>query len=260
MPLISVIIPCYNQGQYLAESIGSALASDYQELEIIVVDDGSTDPETIALLDQLAYSKTRLIRQENRGLAAARNWGIAEAQGTYILPLDADDRIGPQYISQAVAALEADPELGIVYCYAEKFGAADGPVTALPFTHGRMRFSNLIFCSAIFRKSDWELVGGYKPEMLYGCEDWEFWFSLLELGRGVLKLPFAGFYYRIREGSMNSEMDRKKRLAMHRLIVARHPVMFPRWFPLILPVYYAVINSLPYRLLKRSGLPGKELS
>ena len=114
MPLISVIIPCYNQGQYLAESIGSALASDYQELEIIVVDDGSTDPETIALLDQLAYSKTRLIRQENRGLAAARNWGIAEAQGTYILPLDADDRIGPQYISQAVAALAADTELGIV--------------------------------------------------------------------------------------------------------------------------------------------------
>jgi len=127
MPTVSVIIPCFNQGHFLAESIGSVLASDHDDLEIIVVDDGSTDPTTITLLEQLAYPKTRLLRQENRGLAAARNYGITEAHGSYILPLDADDRIGPQYISQAVAALEADQHLGIIYCRAEKFGAEEGP-------------------------------------------------------------------------------------------------------------------------------------
>jgi len=95
MALVSVIIPCYNQGQYLTESIGSVLASDHQKIEIIVVDDGSTDPETCRILGGLDYPKTRLIRRENGGLAAARNSGIAAAQGRYILPLDADDRIGP---------------------------------------------------------------------------------------------------------------------------------------------------------------------
>jgi len=104
MPLVSIIIPCYNQGRYLAESIGSVLASDFTELEIIVVDDGSTEPETRRILDMLEYPKTRLIRRANGGLAAARNSGIAEAQGRYILPLDADDRIGPEYLGQAVAA------------------------------------------------------------------------------------------------------------------------------------------------------------
>jgi len=127
MPLISIIIPCYNQGEYLAESIASVLASDFTDLEIIVVDDGSTEPETCRILEMLNYPKTRLIRRANGGLAAARNSGIAQAQGRYILALDADDRIGPAYISQAVKALEDDPTLGIVYCLAEKFGGESGP-------------------------------------------------------------------------------------------------------------------------------------
>jgi len=135
MPLVSIIIPCYNQGRYLAESIGSVLASDFTELEIIVVDDGSTEPETRRILDMLEYPKTRLIRRANGGLAAARNSGIAEAQGRYILPLDADDRIGPEYLGQAVAALEADPQLGVVYCRAERFGARVGP-GGWPLPHG----------------------------------------------------------------------------------------------------------------------------
>mgnify|MGYP000965380696 CR=1 FL=1 len=260
MPVVSVVIPCYNQGGYLAESIGSVLASDFEDLEIIVVDDGSTDPETCRILEALDYPKTRLIRQANARLAAARNSGITEANGMYILPLDADDRIGPNYIKQAVAALEADPKLGIVYCRGEKFGDAEGLIQAASFSLSRMRFSNLIFCSALFRKADWEKVGGYKPEMRYGCEDWEFWISLLELGRKVLRLPEVGFGYRIRHESMNALMDSQKRLAMHRLIAALHPALFPWWFSYLLPLYYQIIHSALYRLLKRSGLPGKVLS
>jgi glycosyltransferase involved in cell wall biosynthesis len=260
MPAVSVIIPCYNQGQYLVESIGSVLASDFDDLEIIVVDDGSSAPETCRILECLDYPKTTLIRRENGGLSTARNTGIAAAQGRYILPLDADDRIGPNYIGQSVAALDADPKLGIVYCLGEKFGDAAGAIQAASFSLPRMRFSNLIFCSALFRKEDWAKVGGYKPEMRYGCEDWEFWISLLELGRTVLRLPNTGFWYRIRHESMNALMDRQKRQAMHRLIVTLHPSLFPWWFPLMLPVYYCVINSALYRILKRWGFQGKILS
>lgn len=260
MPSVSVVIPCYNQGPYLAESIGSVLASDFEDLEIIVVDDGSTEPETCRILETLSYPKTILVRRQNGGLSTARNTGIAAAQGQYILPLDADDRIGPNYIRQAAAALETDPKLGIVYCRGGKFGDAEGLIQAASFSLPRMRFSNLIFCSALFRKADWERVGGYKPEMRYGCEDWEFWISLLDLGRNVLRLPDVGFWYRIRHTSMNALMDSQKRLAMHRLIVALHPSLFPWWFPLLLPCYYRIINSVLYRFLKRNGFSGKVLS
>lgn len=260
MSIVSVIIPCYNQGQYLAESIGSVLVSDYDDFEIIVVDDGSTDPETCSILDSLNYPRTTLIRQKNSGPSAARNAGISRAAGRYILPLDADDRIGPRYISQAVISLDSDATVGICYCRGEKFGAEHGPITAASFSLARMRFSNLVFCTAMFRKCDWALAGGYCLDMVYGNEDWEFWCSLIELGRKVVRIPEVSFWYRIKEDSRNSLMNRERQLSMHRLIVARHPGMFPWWFPMVLPVYYAVISSLPYRLMKRYGLPGKLFS
>jgi hypothetical protein len=93
MPEVSVIIPCYNQGQYLHEAIDSVLAQTFTDLEIIVVDDGSTDPATREILDTLNRTNTWLLRRKNGGLAAARNSGISTASGRYILPLDCDDRI-----------------------------------------------------------------------------------------------------------------------------------------------------------------------
>ena len=254
MALVSIIIPCFNQGQYLAESIGSVLASDHHELEVIVVDDGSTDPATIALLDQLDYPQTRLIRQENRGLAGARNRGIAEAQGSYILPLDADDRIAPHYISQAVAALEKDLRLGIVYCRAEKFGAEQGPWQLPPFSRWRMGLGNVIFCSAVFRKADWQQVGGYAPDLRQGWEDWDFWLSLLELGRTVHRLDLVGFYYRKQAVSMATGMRSYLKARLHYRMLDRHRRFFG-WrgtvlAPLLAP-YYLLAGSLPYRWIKR---------
>ncbi|MCI5167028.1 MAG: glycosyltransferase family 2 protein, partial [Candidatus Electrothrix sp. GM3_4] len=118
MPRVSVVIPCYNQGSFIDETIHSVLAQTWQYFEIIVVNDGSTDPFTVNHLQQLNFPKTRVLHTENQGLSSARNNGIREAQGEYILPLDADDRIGPTYLEQAIRLLDADPELGIVYCKA----------------------------------------------------------------------------------------------------------------------------------------------
>jgi len=254
MPLVSIIIPCYNQGQYLAESIGSVLASDFDALEIIVVDDGSTDPATINLLEQLNYPKTKLIRQENRGLAGARNRGIAEAQGVYILPLDADDRIGPSYLSQAVAALEADPNLGIVYCRAEKFGAEQGPWKLAPFSRWRMGLGNIIFCSAVYRRADWDAVGGYDETLRRGWEDWDFWLALLELGRGGQCLPQVGFYYRKNAGSMAAGMTAAEKLELHRRMIVAHGRFFGGWglvLGRLLPIYYRLADSGLYRTIKK---------
>lgn len=253
MPLISVIIPCYNQGRFLAESIGSVLASDFGDLEIIVVDDGSTEPETCRILETLDYPKTRLIRRKNGGLAAARNSGIAEAQGRYILPLDADDRIGPAYIGQAVAALEADPALGIVYCRAEKFGAESGPWRLAPFSRWRMALGNIIFCSAIYRKEDWLTICGYDETLRRGWEDWDFWLSLLELERQVLCLPLTGFFYRKSPSSMAAVMPPELKLALHRRLIEKHPCFFGIRSCLLrplLPVYYHLAASGLYRTIK----------
>ena len=254
MNLVSIIIPCYNQGQYLAESIGSVLASDYQELEIIVVDDGSTDPETLALLERLDYPKTRLIRQENRGLASARNSGIAAANGEYILPLDADDRIGAQYISQAVAALESDSKRGIVYCQVEKFGAEQGAWRLDRFSKWRMGLGNVIFCSALYRRTDWQQVGGYDETLQRGWEDWDFWLSLLELGRSVHCLAMTGFYYRKQSSSMAAGMGHELKARLHYRMLDQHRDFFG-WYgillaPLLLP-YYLLADSGIYRLIKQ---------
>jgi len=120
-PQVSVIIPCYNHGRYLDDAIASVLVQTYQNLEILVIDDGSTEPETIEVLQNYQQPKTRIIRTENQGVAAARNLGIAQAQGTYILPLDADDKIADSYLEKAVTLLESNQQLGIVYCEAEYF-------------------------------------------------------------------------------------------------------------------------------------------
>ena len=120
--LISIIVPCYNQGIYLKETIHSALASSYRPLEILIINDGSTDNSLeLALELEVQHPEVRVLDQANAGVTKARNSGIAAAQGEYILPLDEDDLIAPTYIEQGLAILATRPEVKVVYCQAEKF-------------------------------------------------------------------------------------------------------------------------------------------
>jgi glycosyltransferase involved in cell wall biosynthesis len=202
MPRVSVVIPCFNQGRYLDEAVESVLGQTYADWEVLVVNDGSTEPQTAEILRDYQRPKTRVVHTANQGLPGARNAGIREAAGEYILPLDADDRIGPTYLEQAVRELDADPRLGIVYCEAEYFGGQSGKWEMPPYAFPEILFGNMIFCSAMFRRADWEKVGGYKAAMKHGWEDWELWLSLIELGRGVYRVPETLFYYRRQPGSM----------------------------------------------------------
>jgi glycosyltransferase involved in cell wall biosynthesis len=210
MPKVSVIIPCFNQGAYLDEAIESVLAQTFQDFDILVVDDGSTDAETVNMLKDAAWPKTRVIRTENEGLAAARNTGIREAQGIYILPLDADDKIGKGYLDDAVRILDRHPEIGIVYCEVSHFGVKEGRWDLPEYSLDNILIHNVIFCAALYRKADWETVGGYNVNMVYGWEDWDFWLSLIHIGRKVYRIPKIYFYYRVREGSMVHNMDEEQ--------------------------------------------------
>lgn len=205
MSRISIIIPCYNAGDLLVESIDSALAQTWPDIEVIVVDDGSTDSRTIEVLESLERPRTRIVRQENAGPAAARNRAVECATGEFILPLDADDLFDPSYAAKAMAEMEKNPNVGIVYCDAMKFGAASGIWRLPAYTVREMVIDNVIFCSSLFRKADWATVGGYNERLRHGMEDYEFWIKLIALGRDVAKIDEPLFHYRIQESSRTTK-------------------------------------------------------
>jgi glycosyltransferase involved in cell wall biosynthesis len=207
MPKVSVIIPCYNQGQYLDESVESVLAQTYDDFEIIVVNDGSTDRQTLEILATFTKPKTKVIHTTNQGLAHARNNGIRAASGQYILPLDADDRIGRTYLEKAVTIMEENDNAGIVYAEVEYFGEVRGKWQLPAYSLNEILFGNVVMCSAVFRKADWQDVGGYRS-IVPGWEDYDLWLSIIERGREVVLLPETLFYYRQTSQSMSSPWGR----------------------------------------------------
>lgn len=226
MAKVSVIIPCYNQGHFLEEAVNSVLRQTFSDVEIIIVNDGSTDPVTNEILSDIAWPKTKVILTDNQGLAAARNNGIAKAAGQYILPLDADDVIEPTYIEKAADLLDREPKLGIVYCKARLFGTVDMEWSLQSYSLENILQDNVIFCSAMFRRSDWEAVGGYDTGMVYGWEDYEFWISLIERGRGVYQLPEVLFGYRVAGDSMVRSKEKAQKIAMFKRVYQRHQTFF----------------------------------
>ncbi|WP_370479361.1 glycosyltransferase family 2 protein [Tamlana flava] len=208
MPKISIIVPCFKHAHYLDEALQSVLEQSYRDWECIVVDDGS--PDNTALVAQAWVDKDKrfkYVHQENKMLANARNFGISQAQGEFILPLDADDKIAKDYVALALEAFRENESLKVVYCRAEKFGSESGTWELKPFSLFNLSQENVIFCSALFRKKDWEIVGGYDENMRYGWEDWEFWIALLKKGGQVKRLETVGFYYRTQQNSMVKNMN-----------------------------------------------------
>lgn len=200
---VSIIVPCYNQAQYLDEALQSVLDQTYENWECIVVNDGSCDnTDAIMMIWLKKDTRFKYLRKENGGLSAARNSGIYIADGEFILPLDADDMIAATYLKLAIEAFEADASLKLVYCKAEKFGYKTGVWNLPIFSLENLAKNNVIFCTALFRKEEWELVQGYDEKMIYGWEDWEFWISILKNGGNVKCLDETGFYYRTKPSSM----------------------------------------------------------
>ena len=194
-PLVSVIVPCYNQACYLEEALNSVLNQTYLNWECIIVNDGSPDnTEEVALNWIQKDTRFKYILKENGGLSSARNAGIEKAQGEFILPLDADDKIGEQYTQLAINLFMKDKLLKVVYCNAEKFGIVNEPWQLKSFSLYNLSRNNVIFCSGFFKKSDWAEVKGYDDKMKNGLEDWDFWIEILKNGGKVYKLNYTGFF------------------------------------------------------------------
>lgn len=204
-PRVSVIIPCYNLGAYLSDAVESVLAQTRQDFEIVIVDDGSTDPDTQALLADYRRPNTRVIRIAHAGVSEARNVAIANATGPYLCALDADDRLEPTYLEKAVRALDEDPSITFVSCWARTFGDEAWDWKPDRCDLPALLCEDTVCTAALVRRDAVLAVGGFDTQIpIQGAEDWELWLTLVERGyRGVI-LPEVLFNYRRRPGSLST--------------------------------------------------------
>jgi glycosyltransferase involved in cell wall biosynthesis len=228
---VSIIIPCYNGAKYIGETLQTVLAQTYSNWECIVVDNASTD-RSAELVQKMAAADPRIkyVGLEQKGVSHARNQGIRQSSGTYILPLDADDKIDPTYIEKAVKILEQSKDLKLVYADAVLFDAVNRGWELPDYSYRSLLIENSIYCSALFRKSDFEATAGYNENMVEGFEDWDFWISFLKETDKVYKIPEKLFSYRIRPGSRNNSLDREKQLKLRRQIFENHRATYERYF------------------------------
>jgi hypothetical protein len=209
MPKISVIIPCYNLGLFLDEAVESVLLQSFQDFEIIIVNDGSTDEATNRMLRDYDRPRTKILRTENQGLPSARNNGIRASQGEYVCCLDADDKYYPDFLAKTVGVLDRDSsgEIGFVTTWATVFGEENFVWMTADYNPSRLALANVVHVASLFRKKCWEEAGGYAPNLRAGYEDWNFWLSIVARGYAWSCVKEPLFYYRKRKQSMVASSD-----------------------------------------------------
>lgn len=200
MPLVSIVIPCYNQVEYIAETVNSAILQSYENIEVVLINDGSTDnTASIAKNISAQFGNVKYYEIPNGGVAKARNYGISVAKGEYILLLDSDDIIGEKYIEEAIAIFIKEPSTSLVYCNAKLFGASNANWNLPAYSFKELLRHNVIFISAVFPKQLWQESVGFRSNLRF--EDWDFWLSILDENSKVHKLEPVHFHYRIRVSS-----------------------------------------------------------
>lgn len=205
-PLISVLVTCYNLGTYLEEAVTSVLAQSVRDVEILIVDDGSTDAATVRLLaSPPRWPRTTVHRTANQGLARARNHLLALAAGTYVCALDADDRVHPQYFAKALAAFDDDPGLTFVASGVRMFGAEERIWQHSQCDLPTLLAEDTVMTAALTRRDVVVGLGGYDEQMpAAGDEDWDLWIRIVAAGHRGRILQEVLFDYRRRPGSMGA--------------------------------------------------------
>ncbi len=260
--LVSIIIPCYNHGAYIQDALDSVEKNNPDDYyEIIIINDGSTDDATIAKLKDLEKQGYRVIHQLNKGLSAARNHGIKKASGKYILPLDSDNKINPDYYRKAIEIFEKNAEVGIVYSDRSVFGMQEGTIPVGDFEAKRILPGNYIDACAVFRKSVWEKVGGYDENMPGGIyEDWEFWLSCIDNGYSFKYINAPLFGYRVLEASLvQKSLDPIIRRKVVNHIVKKHASLYNRYVDEIIGELHALLAHWEHTHIQKQQIFDGEL-
>ncbi|HEY3914359.1 MAG TPA: glycosyltransferase, partial [Verrucomicrobiae bacterium] len=228
-PLVSVVIPCYNQASYLPEAVASVVAQTFSDWEIIIVNDGSPDKTSDVARDLIkkhAGKLIRLVEKPNGGLSEARNAGFKGASGEYLLPLDADDLIAPTFLAKATAVLDERPKVGFVYSHIQHFGLCHDLYPLPEFDADTLVYRDNIGCvCSLMRRTVWEQVEGYNINMKEGYEDWDFWVGCVQAGWKGWRIPEPLFLYRKRENSMlTTTVNKRQRLIAQ--VVLNHRALY----------------------------------
>jgi len=227
--LVSVIVSCYNQSQYLDEALQSILDQTYFNWECIIVNDGSPDnTEEVAKKWIEKDNRFKYLYQENGGLSSARNYGIKEALGKFILTLDSDDKYASTFIEKGLIILMKDKRIGVVSSWLLRFDKKNK--TSLFKPNGGVindfLFSNSAIGTSLFRKECWEITGGYDEKMKKGYEDWEFYIRICKLGWRVHIIEEPLFFYRQHGVSMRKIAINNYNKEIRKYIFLKHQELY----------------------------------
>lgn len=253
--LISVIMPCYNQAQYLSEALESVMNQTYPHWECIIIDDGSTDGTKDIASDYCKKdNRIKYMFQENQGVVAARNNAIKISRGEYLLPLDGDDKIAPSFMEKTLHVLQtSSSDVKVAYSKIERFGIINQPFPLPHFSRLTLLNTNCLVCTALFRREDYDKTGGYNPNMKSGFEDWDFWLSMFEQGGTAVCIPEVLFYYRKKEATEESRnnFNEETEQQLKRQLFVNHPDYYFSYFDMLWTFYEECHALNKYKLFLR---------
>jgi len=212
---ISIIIAFYKGEDYIDETLKSVYEQTYKNFEVIVVNDGSDQEKLITLEQNKTFTNLKIIHQENQGQSSARNNGVKNADGKYLLFLDCDDLLDKTFLEKTLKVLQNNPEIRISYSKAKYFEKTNKEWVLQPFKTHDFLIENCIPITALFYKEDFDNIGGFDTNLNY-YEDWDFWIFLIEKGAKVHKINEFLFFYRIRKTGnslTNTSLDNHSKLS-----------------------------------------------
>lgn len=226
--LLSVIIPYYNMGEYIDDCINSIENSSYSHIEILIIDDGSTDTFSKNKLEEIASAgRARVYRKPNTGLCETRNFGAQKANGDYIAFLDADDQVESSYYIKAMNLLKEYRNIFFVGCWAQYFGRDNEVWPSFNPEFPYLLVHNMINSSALIYKKKAFLMGGLNdPKMYYGMEDYESVIQMVKNGYRGIVIPEVLWFYRIRSGSMAQSFNQFSQIFLYRTITEKHSDLY----------------------------------
>lgn len=239
------MITCFNYGRFLAEAVGSALGQVGGAPKVVVVDDGSTEPDTIEALERLP-PEVEVLRQERGGVCGARNAGLARVETPYVMVLDADDRLTPTALQVLSEPLSRQPALGFAYGRMRFFGDWEGELRFPPYDPYALLYRHTIGLSALMRRDVVEATGGFDPAFTH-FEDWELWVNALEHGWRGLMVDQVTVEYR-RHGGTKQAADRRRYRSMFRALRRKHAALYGARAELARESPLGAIGKLVYRL------------